>query len=155
MIRPGLTALIGAVLAVPVAADDFYKWKDENGVTHYTLQRPRDRESSTVRVVGRRPVSGASETVTTEVTTTVETTQAEPTSPAPPTKLAPKAEEMLAARKANCDNARTNAETLRSYNRVTLDKDGDGVPETLTEEEHRAELDRAEQQIETYCDEKN
>jgi len=152
MNRTVLGALLGLAMSAPVTADEFYKWKDAEGVTHYSKEKPRGQEVATVRVLGA-PASGAADTApppppAAEIAVTA------PAGAAPPTKLAPKAEELLAARKANCDNAQANAATLRSYNEVTLDKDGDGVAEPLTEEEHREQLERAEAQIETFCDRK-
>ena len=73
------------------------------------------------------------------------------TQPAPPTD--PAAVPRLGARdrKANCERTRLNVATLENYAQVTLDRNADGVPETLTESEHLAELEKARAQAKVFC----
>jgi hypothetical protein len=47
------TLMIGALLCAPVSAAKFYRWTDENGVTHYTQTPPPEgTQSREIRTFG-------------------------------------------------------------------------------------------------------
>jgi len=48
-----ITVMIGSLLCSPVLAAKFYRWTDENGVTHYTQTPPPDgAQGKEVRIQG-------------------------------------------------------------------------------------------------------
>lgn len=50
-----ITTLLAAILLAtsPAMASTFYRWVDDNGVTHYSEQPPQGRQSEAVRTWGR------------------------------------------------------------------------------------------------------
>ena len=54
-------------------------------------------------------------------------------------------------RSAACDQSRANRTTLTNMAVVTMDKDGDGTVEELTDEEKAEQLARANDQIALLC----
>lgn len=153
MNRGSLVLLLGAALASPAIADDYYKWKDDNGVWHYTKEAPKGREASAVKVVGGGAVPApGSEPVVEATEPDAAREDGAPRAAGPAEEIKPKLDAALEAKKRNCDAARVNAATLESYTQVSLDRDGDGAPETLSEAEHAAELERARKQIASFCE---
>ena len=150
------------VLVSAASAAEFHKWKDENGVWHYSETPPENHASTAVEVNTFQPAlppaaAPASPGVTTASTTAAtETASNTPSAPAA-TLPAPTAEPGAAPRrggrdrKANCERTRLNVATLETYAQVTLDRNNDGVPETLSESEHLAELEKARAQMKVFC----
>jgi hypothetical protein len=54
-------------------------------------------------------------------------------------------------RQAACEQALANRNTLRTIPVVSKDKDGDGVPDELTDEEKMQEMERADSQVALLC----
>lgn len=44
-----LMLLLAATAAIPASADTIYRWVDDEGVTHFTAQPPKNRPSTRVR----------------------------------------------------------------------------------------------------------
>jgi hypothetical protein len=129
--RRALSVFIGLVLlSSAAAAEQFYKWKDENGVWHYSAKAPKDQavDKLSVRSAG---------------------TRAEPAEEAED-EDADKAK-ADATQSPNCLAARKNLQILNTSTEVAKDIDGDGEPETLTLEQHREEIELAERQQAAFC----
>jgi hypothetical protein len=120
-----------AVAAAPALAQ-VYKWVDERGVTHYGERPPRGSKATEVQnklaspPPSRAPASPAQKGATGagksgEPTANPGPTGVPPPSPAPAAKapLTPQ-EEKAAARKAECDSARTELARLRQGTRSIL-----------------------------------
>jgi hypothetical protein len=128
-------ALLALAAAGPASAQQYYKWKDANGVTHYTKTPPPEGTEGQRLAVQTAP----------------------PTPVAPPEgEKAPDAGTGMSAsaaqqRSAACETARGNLDTLQNNPFVSIDKDGDGKAELLTTEEHNAQLAIAREQVRTLC----
>ena len=129
-------ALALALLAIagPASAQQFYKWKDADGVTHYTRTPPPEGTQA-----DRVAVNAAAPT------------------PAPAAAAEPGAAgagmsaSATQQRSTACQTAQANLDTLQNNPFVSIDKDGDGKPELLTVEEHDAQLAIAREQVRTLC----
>ncbi|MBX3727067.1 MAG: DUF4124 domain-containing protein [Xanthomonadales bacterium] len=125
-------ALLAA--ALPVGAQQVYKWIDKDGTVHFT-DSPPDESVNAERLVLR----GATQSTLVDIQ---------------PRGMTREEVDLLYTpqqRQAACEQARANRTTLRNMTTVMLDKDGDGVPEELTAEEKAAELARAESQVNLLC----
>lgn len=117
---------------------DFYRWKDAEGVTHYSEKPPRDASATKVRATNTKmPADGYS-----------------PSSPKPTEK----AQESTAAASANdkernaqrCEAAQKNAKTLQEKNRIRI-KDDNGEYRYLDQNEIAEKLKMARQIIDEEC----
>jgi hypothetical protein len=129
-----IVALCALALAVPAAAQQVYKWVDKDGTVHFT-DSPPDETVGAERVVLR----GNVQSVITEVEQR---------------GMTPDEIDLLYTpeqRQAACQQALANRSTLRTMPVVSKDKDGDGVPDELTEEEKTQEMERADSQVALLC----
>lgn len=131
-------AIAASLLAGPLAAQQVYKWVDQDGTVHFT-DSPPDESVGAERVVLRGSVS----------TTITQVEQRGMTADEVDLLYTP--DQRIAA----CRQARANQETLRVMPVVTMDKDGDGTAEELTEEEKAEQLERSAQQVELLCREED
>lgn len=126
-----------------VAAEQIYKWKDADGVVHYTdTPPPKGTEVDKVAVkAGPVPPAPAAEQTPAPGAATAAT----------PATSAQAATQVAALRATACDNARKRQQQLASLPSVSMDLDKDGTPEQLNAEQHAAQLDRANQAVANYC----
>jgi hypothetical protein len=126
--------LVALAVATPatVFSAEVFKWTDENGVTHYADAPPEDKKYDKINVRGQ-----------TTATVTPETEQA----PKPAATTAPKT-----TNQSNCETARKNVETFSTSQGISMDRDGDGTPEPLNEEERAKEMQRNQELVKLYCD---
>jgi len=148
-------AVLAAAVAGSASAEQFYKWKDADGVTHYTsTPPPQGIEGSRVAVSGSSR-SRIDMSVGTEA-------PAAPAAPATPAgdanadnRLAQgeerTAEAIQKRRDTACDTAKQRYDVLANNAAVEWDRDGDGVAEPLDVKEHAAEMEKAQQSIGFYC----
>lgn len=139
-----VAALVGAsfISAAVVAEDQIYKWRDAQGVWHFSSNAPEGtnaqrvsiRHSTTVVAADPVPVTG--EDGTTAVT--------------PPTAAAGTAG-MIGPKSANCKSAKDAVTILTASPKVMMDADGDGKQEELTAQQHIEELERRKAQVKAYC----
>lgn len=128
--------------AAAVAAEKFYKWQDADGAWHYTTTPPpADRAAQEVQVDGRTPAAAAPAAA------------APAAEPADPRYDGPKMsdEEVEKARRESCAQAQRNVQTLQNSTVVRMDLDGDGTPEEIGTEQIAAQLARARQQVQQFC----
>lgn len=139
-IRILLTSILSMTLMSTAAlAADYYKWTDENGVTHYSARKPTDYAAEVIRInaSGRGP-------------------SPEATSPPAATGTPPETGSSSAAQAApqkdeeRCNWARTTLETLRNSNRVRIRED-DGEVRILSEEEKSEQRQLAEEALKDAC----
>ena len=145
-------AVLAAAVAGSASAEQFYKWKDADGVTHYTsTPPPKGVESS------RLAVSGGSRS---RIDQSLDSTGAAPSAPAStPNRDANglaqgddrTAEAIQKRRDTACETAKQRYDVLANNAAVEWDRDGDGVAEPLDVKEHAAEMDKAQQSIGFYC----
>lgn len=143
-----------AVIALALAAcgaqgaEKYYKWKDEGGAWHYTrTPPPAGAQSENVEVHGAPPSSGAATPVAT-------TASASPAAGGTATNTVASGASMPsdATRKAQCEQARALQATLNDNQFVAVDRDNDGNPELLSEEEKRREAERVALAVKLACE---
>lgn len=125
------------LMALPVSANEIYRWIDDNGVVHYT-DRPREgAERLTIRT-------------------------ASPTTPAPSSSPAPRGEqgELMAepdaekteeVRSANCTSSRERLARLQRAPRLYREGE-DGERLYLDDDERTLVLAEAQELVESWCD---
>lgn len=145
-----IAALFGALLAAPVMAAQFYKWSDEQGVTHYSESPPPEtaKGATEVKVQTRTP-SGSEAAVENlqkqrEAATKSLTDAEKKKTSASPVKT-DKSE--YAER---CKKLQANLATLENSGRVS-EPDDKGEKRYLTDEEKNKRMDDTRRQIKAYC----
>lgn len=125
--------VLGAVS--PTIAQQVYKWVDKDGTVHFT-DSPPEESVDAERMMLKGNVQSA-----------VVDTQTQRGMSSDEVDLLYTPEQ----RQTACEQARANRTTLSNMAVVTVDRDGDGVMEELSEDEKAAELRRADEQIELLC----
>lgn len=136
----GGLALSALILCAPASAKDFYKWKDDNGVTHYSAHPPKDKSAQTVRatnITGEAPTTPASKPNNAE--------SSAPKEAAPAEEIAQKPIKDPEI----CKSARKNLKTLKENGRVKV-QDGDSY-RYLGEKEHQDKIKEMNKLIKTNC----
>jgi hypothetical protein len=131
----GLLAAVAATAGH--SADKVYKWKDANGIVHFSdAPPPKGTEFNNVRIVNQ----------------STGITQSEPTAPAAPATDATTtagAKPNPSSNAARCDNAQRRIAILSSLNPVTVQREGKVVE--LTAEERAAELNVSRATVDSFC----
>jgi hypothetical protein len=131
-----LIAVTALALAGPAFGQQVYKWVDKDGTVHFTDSPPADSVGAE-KVVLRGNVQSTIVDVDPEQR-----------------GISSDEVDMLYTpeqRTAACDQSRANRTTLTNMAVVTMDKDGDGTVEELTDEEKAEQLARANDQIALLC----
>jgi Domain of unknown function (DUF4124) len=147
---PALGALL--LIAMPVHAQQLYKWVDSNGRVQYSDRKPPDATKqvqevrSTVSSVGSQgAVAGGKSPTELEKDfqkRRQEQTEAQQKQQQAATEQKQKSE--------SCDAARRNLAALQSGQRMArFDKNGERV--FMTDAEAASALERSQQQVKTYC----
>ncbi|GAB1261372.1 DUF4124 domain-containing protein [Aurantivibrio plasticivorans] len=121
------------------AAQTFYKWVDQDGVTHYSARKPHGQEAEEVTIRGGRQTSSP---------------QSQPKEPTPSSQPS-SADAAATASTANkdqerCSIAKENLTTLQSFSRVR-EKDSDGEYRVLSEEEKQKRIENLKAIIKESC----
>lgn len=139
---------------IPTAqADKFYKWVDDQGVTHYTSRPPADKPAKTVNVSSGETSEQQDESPDSKPETNPGPKQAkEPPKPAEPSEA--EKQELARIKQKNaeyCEIARRNDYQLNYRDRARVTDPNTGEMRYLTDEELAAERVKAKGQIEQYC----
>jgi hypothetical protein len=128
------------------AKQDFYRWKDASGVTHYSETPPPQQQASRVSVDGRAPAAPPSSipTVKSQAPATATGQQKQPDDGRLATAEA-------AARQRNCTRSRANLQTLGGKAMVVDGTDA-SVARRLTPDELASSKRVAQADVDTYCD---
>jgi hypothetical protein len=162
MSRLILAALIAVLCAGASAAEQFYKWKDENGAWNYSSEPPKDKSSTTINIA-----TGATGPTDTGAAANAPGEAPKPSAPGgvPPSSNAapgdartnrPVSEYSEAraraqeAQNANCERARQNVATLENNPKVKMNRDGAGE-RPLNDNEQMEELQKARRQVDVFC----
>jgi hypothetical protein len=152
-------AVLATVLAGSASAEQFYKWKDADGVTHYTsTPPPKGIDSSRVAVSGSSR-SRVDQSLDTQAPASSPATPASSTTPTNDANRDERlaqgedrtAEAIQKRRDTACETAKQRYDVLSNNAAVEWDRDGDGVAEPLDVKEHAAEMEKAQQSIGFYC----
>lgn len=150
-----LASLLALALGVPAAeAAKFYKWTDDKGVTHYTVEPPpAGAKSSQVRI----KTSSVTDAEEPAAAPAASGKKALPTPTAQPAKTAAANKEKDATTdKAGkyaekCTKLRADLKTIEDFARIrTVDEKGE--QRTLTDEEKSDRKDDLQRQIKAYCE---
>lgn len=152
-----LASLLALALGVPAAeAAKFYKWTDDKGVTHYTIEPPpAGAKSSEVRIK-TRSYSDAEEPVPAAA--------GKGPKPAPGAsgqRAAPAKPDAAKEQKADtrtpekyaekCKNLRANLQSMQEHARVKV-QEGGGEPRLLTDAEKNSRLEDTQRELKAYCE---
>lgn len=129
----GLAALVAATSAL---AGEVYKWTDDAGVVQYTDYAPEGRAFEKLKTPGSKPAAPVQEAPVAEAAADAATVAEAPAQ---------------GSAEANCAAARQNVDNISRFADVTMDRNGDGVPEKLSAEQRIEELRRNEQLVSLYC----
>lgn len=128
-------ALAVLLATCPLAFGQAYKWKDAQGVTHYSDTPPPGKakvEQVKISTNAAAPVPAA-------------------TTPAPPPSAAPNGTaDTPANRKALCDQVRKNLAVLTNEKTITMD-DGKGGTKPVDDATRASEMQKARAQQTLYC----
>lgn len=138
-----------SVVSIPAQAADFYRWVDDNGVTHYSQTPPPHRQTDQLKPPPppAEDPAQARERLDAQLQALNERRQ-EREQEAETERQALEAERI---RKKNCQIARSNLENLETATN-SLMRLPDGSHERLDEETRQAKMDEARQAIEKYCE---
>ncbi|BFM10817.1 hypothetical protein R50072_09700 [Simiduia litorea] len=141
--------LVGAVFSVQSDAKEFYRWVDDEGVTHYTVTAPKDRASTLIRTqIGAGSKSSSNAIPTSRVLPGDEAGS----TPKPQTAEAAKPEvQMTALDPQRCSVARANVETLNNHARIKV-TGADGSIRYLSDDELNEKRAEAEAAIRESCE---
>jgi len=138
-----LAALLLALFAAPVLAKELYRWVDEKGVVHYSDKRP-EGQAFERRQMANDPATASTEAANPDDPEATEATEAAAKAEPPKPKGPPS---------ADCLQARSNLAVLNSATEVSMDINGDGVPETLDAAGRQREIARHQELVKSLCDE--
>lgn len=141
-----LTSLL--LISTILSAGKFYKWVDENGVTHYTAEPPKKGEGKVVntgaqksssKAAGEKKLKDLKDSEAANKQKQEEKEQFE--------------KELATAKKEkedNCKQAKQNKIQLTIKNRVRMTME-DGSVKILSQEEKQAQLKKADEAIDEWC----
>ena len=134
-----LLTLSALLLALPVPAQQIYKWVDKDGTVHFADSPPNDSVKAERRLMGNSARS---------VVATTDAPQPQAPQPGGDDLDALYTPEQ---RSAGCQQARANHNTLLTMPIITQDLDGDGTAVELNDEQKANALARSEAQIRLLC----
>jgi hypothetical protein len=135
-----LTAVLITGIPIAQAAQDYYKWTDENGVTHYSARKPHNQAAEVISIkTGQRvAIPAANQTNTASGTSRGAASQ-------PPAG----SDESLKDRE-RCQTAQDNLETMRTNARVRM-REENGEIRYLSEEEKAQKVQEFEKAMAESC----
>ena len=155
-----ITAICLLCLSVPAkAADEYYTWVDENGITNYSERSPAGYDAEFITEETRfgyrpdpRPVETASVTAPTASAEPEETSGGDDIDPDQliAEQKAQYEAELAAERSKNCNLAKQNLARLETYARIRV-KGDDGKMRYLTESEMDVKRQESREAIKFHC----
>jgi hypothetical protein len=124
-----LLALVLLGSAAPAMADKYYKWVDDNGVTHYGTAPPEGGDSKTIRTYG--PSSDQGKEIKALQEQREAATRAREQSEERARETERVAEEPEAVAKERCEEHRANLETLKNKPVVRVQNPQTGEMEVI------------------------
>lgn len=146
-----LTSVIIAstlALSTNIQAGKFYKWEDENGVTHYTETPPPNAQSTTVRTQGKDPKNAEqAKAKLTEQRNALTEAIADKNAAGKKSTVEAENEKI---KKGNCETAKNNLKMLEEHSRIR-EKGEDGEYIAIGEEKRQARIKTAKERIKEFC----
>ena len=146
MKSPFLTGCLLALAStsISVDAENYYKWVDRNGVTHYSETRPADIVTTLVRVKAANPNTEQS-------AIPAETTLAEEHETSIAEVTPPPTEQQLAVQRSNCSKASRKLIALENAGRVRQLDEQSGEYRYLPNREKLAEISKMRNYLRSKC----
>ena len=145
-----LSAMASALAPSTVtAAQEYFTWVDENGVTNYSQRNPQGYQAQRVSKTHK---FGEQVFLEQRPTTTPKTTAPEEIDPDAlvAEQVAAEARKIAAAKRSNCEIGKKNLTNLQAFSRVRITED-DGTVRVLTPSEKAARTNTARQVIRDNC----
>lgn len=142
IIKAALLLGLATATVTSAQAQQFYKWKDEKGATHYTQTPPPAHQSQTLSIKARAAAPNTSVAPTAVNAKSTAPNAAQPTKPVAP--VAPK----LSAQA--CTDLKSNLDLLQSGRRL-YENDTGGERSYLTEAQKAAQIQTSMQNIAQGC----
>lgn len=139
----------GLLLFQPLAAQQYYKWVDDEGVTHYSAEKPEGKDAS--RVEAKNPPSSSQDKAMQRLEQQREQNQAAREAGEEDEQAE---EDPQAANEENCEQHRKNLETLNQRSVVRREDPETGEKKTLDEEQRQAMIEKTKKALER-CNENN
>lgn len=148
---PALTLLTLALSTTPAWAEKFYKWVDEEGVTHYSIHAPVNAEAETLKIETPKPAEDEEADSPTSEGPEDETVS-EDGNTSDKAELSP--EELAKIRreeKANCDKAQKNLYTLKNRTRIVAPDEESGGKRYLSDDERAQWIADSKKVVDEFC----
>lgn len=148
------TLLINCLLLIPLListgaqAGKFYKWVDEEGVTHYTETPPENSQSTVIKTQGKTPKNADHANSRLEAT---RKSLEEAIDKRKEKKEAGKLDvENAKVKQKNCETAKNNLKILLEHGRIK-EKGEDGEYKMLADEKRQERIQKARDRIKEFC----
>jgi hypothetical protein len=153
-----LTPFLGLLLAATAAnaADKFYKWTDEKGITHYSEAPPVDpnTKASSVKVQTKLPSGSVGtkedEKVGAKKPAADKATKDNKAAPKPGTAATPATAKTTGKYAEKCKQLQANLKTMQEHARVSV-TDEKGEARVISQEEKDSQTDDMQREIKAYC----
>ncbi|HEX6590362.1 MAG TPA: DUF4124 domain-containing protein [Moraxellaceae bacterium] len=148
-----LAAFLGTLLlATSAQAAQFYKWTDEQGVTHYSADPPPKSvgNASSVKVKTRLPADSEAAVDNLEKQR-ADSKKADKAAPKKDDAAAPAAKPATERYADKCKNLQSDLKTMEEHARINV-TDEKGEVRTLTEEEKQQRVDDTKRQVKAFCE---
>ena len=148
----GIMALVFILNPINNAAmaDEFYKWVDENGVTHYTQTPPKGISTEKIRASGTKvnqdEAAKARKRLDSSRTSFLESAKQRKVTEGVAEE---EKEEALKVAKY-CEDARNNLKVLNEHARIK-EKGTDGEYKVLSEEEKQSRVAKNQKHVKEFC----
>ena len=144
IIKLGLLLGLATASLSSVQAQQFYKWKDEKGATHYTQTPPPARNSQALSIIARAATTAPSPVATTNTTAPAPTDASKKVAAKTPVPAAAK----LSAQA--CQDLKANLDLLQSGRRL-YENDSGGERSYLTEAQKAVQIQTYTQNLAQGC----
>ncbi len=137
------------------AAEDYYVWVDENGVTNYAQRNPQDYDANLVSRTHRFGESFAEEKQSSPSDSPDSASKTTGSNEVDPDAVIAQEREALAAKiasqkKSNCNIGKKNLVRLEAFGRIRV-SDDKGENRIISDEEKAAKINEARQVIRENC----
>lgn len=145
--------VVGLLLALPAAAQQYYKWVDDEGVTHYSAEKPEEQDVSKVKA-DNPPSSSQGKAIDRLEQQRQQSEQQRKAQQRAEKQKEKEKENPQAVSKENCKQHRKNLETLNTRSVVRRKDSETGKQEALTDKERQAMIEKTKKALER-CNKKN
>lgn len=148
-----LMLAVGLLLLQPLAAQQYYKWVDEEGVTHYSAEEPKGKDAS--KVEAHNPPSSSQDKALNRLQQQHKEAEQQRQAAQEAEEQAEREEENpQAVNKENCKQHRKNLETLNRRSVVRRKNPETGEQETLNDGQRQAMIEKTKKALER-CNKNN